>query len=141
MAYSLDLENSARRHLRSAEVLHACVEAGSQPGGSAVAGYLFGLAGELAVKQMMRESGIRPLEQEARGEDPFYAHFPKLKRLLLPLLNGRRAGQLRKVAESDRIFREWDTDMRYAPTAEVRAALVSQWREDANQLVAQMGAN
>ncbi|MCC6586293.1 MAG: hypothetical protein IT168_06200 [Bryobacterales bacterium] len=50
MAYTLNIEKAARRHLRAAQVLYAQSGAGDQPGCIAVAGYLFGIAGELAVK-------------------------------------------------------------------------------------------
>ena len=48
MAYSHDYQISARRHLKAAETLYALNTAGAQPGAKAVAGYLYGLAGELA---------------------------------------------------------------------------------------------
>jgi hypothetical protein len=139
MAYSTDLQDAARRHLRAAEILHAAAAPGAQPGCKAVAGYLFGLAGELAVKQMMRESGIRPLPAGQRG-DPFYAHFPDLKHLLQDQLSGRRSAPLAEVAHSNRCFREWSINMRYAPTKDVPERLVEQWREDAKRLVDQMEA-
>lgn len=139
MPYTSDLQNAARRHLQAAENLHAAAGPGSQPGCKAVSGYLFGLAGELAVKQLMRESGIQPLPHAQRRDDPFYAHFPELKRLLQERLSGRRAGVLLSVANSNNCFREWETNMRYAPTKDVRELLVDAWREDAKKLVNQMG--
>lgn len=48
----------------------------------AVAGYLFGLAGELAIKQIMIESGMRPKTPKGQRDDPIYAHFPTLRTLL-----------------------------------------------------------
>jgi len=139
MAYQLDLPSAARRHLRAAENLHAATGAGAQPGCKAVAGYLFGLAGELAVKQLMRECGLRPLPTKHRREDPFYAHFPDLKRLLQDQISGRRAGPLVVIAYSSRSFREWSTGMRYAPTQDISEQRVDEWRHDARQLVDQMG--
>lgn len=139
MRYTYDLQNAARRHLQAAEYLHSAAGPGSQPGCKAVSGYLFGLAGELAVKQIMRESGIQPLPPAQRRDDPFYAHFPELKRLLQERLSGRRAGVLLNVANSDNCFREWNTSMRYAPTKDVRESFVDVWREDAKKLVDQMG--
>jgi hypothetical protein len=138
MAYTFNVENAARRHFMAAETLHAATGAGTQPGCKAVAGYLFGLAGELAVKQMMRESGIQPLPDAQRRHDPFYAHFPDLKNLLLDHLSGRRAGPLLRVARSNS-FRNWDTKMRYAPTKDVPESRVDEWRADAKELVDQMG--
>lgn len=139
MRYTYDFQNAARRHLQAAENLHAAAGPGCQPGCKAVSGYLFGLAGELAVKQIMRESGIQPLPPEQRRDDPFYAHFPELKRLLQERLNGRRAGVLLNVANSDKFFREWNTSMRYAPTKDVPEPLIDLWRENAKNLVDQMG--
>jgi hypothetical protein len=61
---------AAHRHLKSAQVLHAETRPGFRPGCLAVAGYLFGLAGELAIKEIMRDSGIRPLSFAERRDDP-----------------------------------------------------------------------
>jgi hypothetical protein len=52
MAYNVDFEKSARRHLRAAQVLYSQEHRGDRPGCKAVAGYLFGIAGELAIKQL-----------------------------------------------------------------------------------------
>ena len=99
MAYRTDLANSARRHLKAAEALNGLAAPGAQPGCQAVAGYLFGLSGELAVKAMMQDSGMSPLTPEQRRDDPFYAHFPDLKSRLLDHAKGRRSGELRAIAE------------------------------------------
>lgn len=133
------LENSARRHLRAAEELHAIGTAGAQPGCKAVAGYLFGLAGELAVKQMMREAGIQELPPQQRRQDPYYAHFPQLKSLLSDQLNGRRSGPLMAVVASDQLFRNWTTEMRYSHTQEINERHVTEWCSEAKHLVGQMG--
>jgi len=83
MAYKQAFLNSAKRHLRAAHELRGLTSGGSQPGCKAVAGYLFGLSGELAVKAMMRDSGMTPLSPDRRRDDPFFAHFPELKSRLL----------------------------------------------------------
>jgi hypothetical protein len=140
LAYRTDLPTAARRHLRAAQELHRTVAAGAQPGCKAVAGYLFGLAGELAVKQMMRSSGMRELPSEKRKDDPFYAHFPGLKSMLAAALSGRRAGDLRRIAEDPQLFQYWDTKMRYAPTADIQDGWVGAWRESAEALVSGMDA-
>src|SRR4051812_19529563 len=82
VAYGQNLASAARRHLRSAQLLLRVVAAGAQPGCRAVAGYLFGLSAELALKEIMRDSGMTPLSPDDRHNDPFYAHFPSLKTLL-----------------------------------------------------------
>lgn len=136
MAYGKDMATAARRHLRAADTLVATTSPGAQPGCSAVAGYLYGLCGELAVKQMMLQSGMRSLP---RGEpDPFYAHFPDLKHRLKDNAEGRRQGELLKIAEDAALFRHWDIAMRYAPTHEIPENLVTTWKASAEALVQRM---
>lgn len=138
MAFSQDLRVSARRHLRSADELYELLSAGSQPGCKAVAGYLFGLCGELAVKAMMEDSGMR--KHANRRDDPYFAHFPELKTLLRDNARGRRAGVLRLIAENDRLFQHWDTEMRYAPTLQILTKWVVAWKASAHELIAKMEA-
>jgi hypothetical protein len=138
VAYRQDLLVAARRHFRAANELHDTASAGAQPGCKAVAGYLFGLSGELAVKAMMRDSGMAPLPNENRRDDPYYAHFPELKERLKDVAAGRRAGELREIAESPALFRNWDTQMRYAPTADIRADWISAWKTSATNLILRM---
>lgn len=138
MAYGRDLKSAARRHLKGGQLLYETAGAGAQPGSRAVAGYIFGLAAELAIKEMMRGSGIRELPPQQRRDDPFYAHFPSLKKLLAERLQGRRHGQLRKLAEDARLFSNWHTDMRYAATDDVEDAWVDAWKQSAETLIAEM---
>ncbi len=138
MAYRIDFAASARRHLRAAQKLYQTGAPGAQPGSRAVAGYLFGLSGELAVKEMMRLSGIRPRPPTERRDDPFYAHFPALKTYLSVVVQGRRTGELRRMSEDDKLFQFWDTDMRYAPTIDVSQLWIAAWKESAEHLVATM---
>lgn len=138
MAYRIDLLGAARRHFRSGSELHGLASAGAQPGCKAVAGYLFGLSGELAVKAMMRDSGMTSVPGQARRDDPYYAHFPQLKELLKDMTSGRRQGQLRSVAESKSLFQYWDTQMRYAPTEDIQDAWIAAWRASAKELIDQM---
>lgn len=138
MTYSHDYQISARRHLRSAEELYVLDSAGAQPGAKAVAGYLYGLAGELAVKRMMTQSGMRPLAADRRRDDPFYKHFPELKTFLLDAAVGRRQGELLTMARAPQVFQEWSTDMRYAPTQEITARKVDGWQGDAKGLIGRM---
>lgn len=138
MAYSVNFQISARRHFLAAESLYSLSSPGAQPPARAVAGYLYGVAGELAVKRMMITSGMRPLESRPRRDDPFYMHFPELKTALRDNASGRRAADLLTLAQSDHTFREWSTNMRYAPTSEVTARLVDGWKDDAKKLIDQM---
>ncbi len=138
MAYRQDLQSSARRHFRAADELHAVSSAGSQPGCKAVAGYLYGVSAELAVKEIMRDSGIMPLPNAQKRSDPYYAHFPELKDLLSDVIIGRRSEELRRIAESKSLLRNWNTKMRYAHTSDIQATWVSEWKESARVLIDQM---
>jgi hypothetical protein len=138
VAFRRDLATAARRHLKAAQVLYKTSASGAQPGCRAVAGYLFGLAGELAMKEMMRTSGIRELSPQQRRDDPYYSHFPMLKTQVADAIRGRRAGELRQLAEHPRLFQHWDTDMRYAQTADVRDEWVLAWKASAESLIEQM---
>ncbi len=149
MTYSKDLPSAARRHLKAAHVLYQSTMPGTQPGCQAVAGYLFGLAGELALKELMRQKlGMKPFDEDAMkrpkpGEsDPFYEHFPALRTSLnsTNTLQGRRAAELRPILSQEGLFQQWDTKMRYAPTAEIQANWVSAWKKSAEELVNQMDA-
>lgn len=140
MAYGQDTKNSARRHLKAAQILYKSQCPGAQPGCRAVAGYLFGLAGELAVKHMMRDSGMKVLDPPNRREDPFYQHFPLLRSVLAEHARGRRQGELLKIVNNQSLFAQWDTDMRYAPTSDVETQWVDKWKASAEQLVQSMEA-
>lgn len=140
MAYGQDLQGSARRHLRAATELYQRDSAGAQPGCKAVAGYLYGLAGELAVKALMRNSGMAPLPPQERRDDPYYAHFPELKTQLRNTAHGRRSGELLAIANSND-FHNWSTDMRYAPTVEVQPGWIDAWKASAQSLVEKMDAS
>lgn len=117
--------------------MHQVASAGAQPGCKAVAGYLYGLAGELAVKALMRNSGMAPLPRQERRDDPYYAHFPELKTQLRNTAQGRRSGELLAIANSNH-FQNWSTDMRYASTAEVQPGWVEAWKASALSLVEKM---
>ena len=138
MTYRQNLSNSAKRHLRAANELHGLSSGGAQPGCRAVAGYLFGLCGELAVKAIMQDSGMTPLATDRRRDDPFYEHFPKLKTVLLDSAKGRRSGELRIIAQTAALFQHWDTDMRYAPTKDIRDEWIESWKASAHELVNRM---
>lgn len=86
----------------------------------------------------MRDSGMVPLPNEKRRDDPYYAHFPELKERLKDMAAGRRAGELRQIAESPALFQNWDTQMRYSPTADIQAAWILAWKTSATTLILQM---
>lgn len=107
----------------------------------AIAGYLFGIAAECAMKEIMRDSGMRPLPAAQRRDDPFYAHLPQLKTMLRTAAQGRRAGELRRWSEDNSFMREWDTDMRYAPAKDIERADIDRWRSHATIVLAAMNAS
>jgi hypothetical protein len=138
MEYSQNLADAARRHLNAAIVLHIDDEPGTRPGNRAVAGYLFGLAGELALKKIMLNSGMRPLQSMQKRDDAFYAHFPLLKTMLRNQAKGRLQAQLVRYATDAKLFHDWDTIMRYAPTQDIRGQWTDEWRSQAEALVQAM---
>lgn len=138
MTYSIDLAGSAHRHWGAAISLLAGEKPGTSLGNMAVAGYLFGLAGELALKKMMSDSGMRPLKTKQKQDDPFYAHFPHLKTLLRNGAKGRLQGTLVRHAIDARLFNNWNVEMRYAPTKEIQEKWTHEWRDQADKLVQAM---
>ena len=138
MAYRRDFRKAAQRHLGAAQALYKIDAIHARKNCTAVAGYLFGIAGEIAVKQMMRTSGMPELPPEQRRDDPYYTHFPALKTYLARTVQGRLAGDLRKIADDPRLFQYWNTDMRYAPTDAIEDYWVAAWKSDAEALVEKM---
>lgn len=133
MGYSTNMQEAAHRHMDAAEELQALTAPGRQPRCGAVAGYLYGLAGEMAIKQLLHSSTIR--KKKDRKDDPYYAHFPKLRDLVMDRVSGRKAAQLNKLVNNPRLFQFWDVGMRYAPTAEITAERIRLWRRQARQLM------
>lgn len=134
MAYTQDLPSAARRHRDAALSLDVDPPAGKRD----VAGYLFGVAAECALKEIMRVSGMRPLPRECRRDDPFFMHFPELKTTLRDRAHGRHQARLVHHARDGALMSEWDTDMRYAPGRDVLAKPLAKWREQAVALVTEM---
>lgn len=126
--YQIDLKKAARRHLAAAEMLF-------ETDRKDVAGYLFGLAAECALKHLMTLSGMRPLPNDQRRDDPFFAHFESLKTLLRNTASGRRSGELRRYAETTSFMQQWDVSMRYSHGRDVNSDWVSRWRSDARDVV------
>jgi hypothetical protein len=135
MAYTRDLQNSARRHLAAADLLASAIPPTGRPD---VGGYLYGVAAECALKQIMLNSGMRELPPSERSNDPFYKHFPILKTLLRETASGRRAGELRRYSENQQLMQGWDTQMRYAPSRDIQIRQINLWKEQAKNLVQNM---
>jgi hypothetical protein len=131
MGYSQHYAESAGRHFQAAELLYVGPRRD-------VAGYLYGIAAECAVKAMMREFGMRPLPEAQRRDDAFFAHFPALKTLLSQHAQGRRAGELRKLASNGAFMSNWDTDMRYTRKEDVTDKQVGKWKTDADRALRAM---
>lgn len=129
MAYNSNMRASARRHLDAAEQLHGTSR-------NDVAGYLFGIAAECALKQMMLNSGMRP--NGNRRDDPFFLHFQELKTVLRDQVYGRLHTELRRYAEDSRFLQYWDVTMRYSDGRDVEPAWVSRWRENAKDILGAM---
>lgn len=126
MSSPVEMEDAARRNLAAAATL-------AETGRPDVAGYLYGIAAECAVKAMAR--GI----PAARSKEIQFAHFPELRTLLLDVLQGRSAQPLLRVVEPAGFMNEWHVSMRYASAAEVRRKPIDKWAEQARQAVNTMG--
>lgn len=132
MAFSIDMPRAARRHLEAAQLLND----GKRRD---VAGYLFGIAAECAIKSMMIDAGLKSAIIERRA-DPYYAHFPSLRTILRDQLQGRRGTPLIRFIEDAAFMAQWSTDMRYSPGSEVLLAWVDRWAEQAKAAVTAMGS-
>jgi hypothetical protein len=107
MAFATDMPAAARRHLLAAEILAA----GHRRD---VAGYLYGIAAECAVKAMMSEVGFRPSPEAARRTDPFFAHFPELRTMLRDAPQLRKGTPMHRFIQNDSFMNQWSTRMRYS---------------------------
>ena len=130
MAYGTDLPAEARRHLLAAQKLDVTDRRD-------VAGYLYGIAAECALKAMMLEAGFRPTAN--RTDDPFYAHFPELRTMLRDQLQGRLRVPLVTFVKNDAFMRNWSTRMRYCNARDIEIGLISNWADNAKQAVASIG--
>jgi hypothetical protein len=133
MAYTTNLADAARRHLEAAECLHDCDPPCRRRD---VAGYLYGLAAECALKQIMRLS--TNWRQPDRDDAAFWLHFPELKSRLSETAQGRHATVLRGFADDGAFMNEWDIKMRYAPKSDVPDRLVQTWRAHAKKVISAM---
>lgn len=131
MAFVVDFPAAARRHLEAANIVLNQKRD--------VAGYLFGIAAECAIKAMMLDANIRPKGPDLRREDPFYAHFPELRTMLRDMQLGRKGKPLMDYIEDGSFMNNWSTDMRYSSGREVQEHWVIAWAEQARQAVASIG--
>ncbi|NII75859.1 hypothetical protein FHW84_004470 [Dyella sp. SG562] len=139
MAYGQDLPGSARRHYAAAEKLYVAPKPGDAPGNIAVAGYLYGISAEVAVKQLMIKSGMRPITSgDGESRDAFFVHFPDLKTLLRDQAQGRLSGRLLVFARDESLMQHWNIRMRYAAANEVKMDWVDRWKVSAKSLIEDM---
>lgn len=132
MAYSIDMPAAARRNFLAAEALLSVR--------FDVAGYLYGLAAECAVKAMLIELGLRPKNPVSeRRDDPFYQHFPFLLTSARDAAAGRRSATLSRILATPGFLAGWEIEMRYAGTGAVSASSVKRWAEHAKQTVGAIG--
>jgi len=126
MAYRTDFVDAARRYLQAADCLHDR----EPPCRVDVAGYLYGIAAECAIKEILRRSRL--------WSKPDLVHFPELKVVLRDNASGRYAGSLRKFAEDGAFMSEWNIAMRYAPKSDISPVQVKRWRMNARDAIAAM---
>ena len=131
MAFSIDMSAAARRHLQAADEL-------AKGDRKDVAGYLYGIAGECAIKAMMRYAGLRFPRDLSRRDHPYFAHFPELRTMLRDMLRGRRGTLLMTYIQNDAFMNNWSTRMRYSHGRDIRPQWIAAWAEQARQAVAAM---
>lgn len=127
MAYEHDMPAAAHRHLDAGKKLKLAENARRD-----VAGYLFGLAAECAVKAMAERF------PELRRDDVFYAHFPELRALVLESVQGRSAQPLVRLLKHDNFMNEWHVKIRYARKDHVASKPVDKWEDHAARAVSLM---
>ncbi|HJU16326.1 MAG TPA: hypothetical protein VJ770_07635 [Stellaceae bacterium] len=130
MAFATDMKAAARRHLEAGDILMANQRRD-------VAGYLYGIAAECAVKAMMIEFGMRPVPE--KKSDPFFAHFPELRSMLRDVLRGRKGTPLVRLIQDDRFLNHWSTHMRYSHGKDIDDRWVIAWACQARQAIAAIG--
>lgn len=126
------MKAAARRHFIAAELL----KGGHRKD---VAGYLFGIAAECAIKSMMGEVGIRRQPEAMRRDDPYFAHFPDLRSMLRDQLSGRQSAPLTSFINDDSFMNNWSTRMRYSHGRDVLESWIVAWETQARQAIASIG--
>lgn len=130
MAFPPNMKAAAQRHFNAAEELNT----GHRRD---VAGYLYGISAECAIKAMMLDAGLRP--SGSHGQDPFYLHFPYLRTALLDTLTGRLSSPLVRLVTSGAFFSHWAIDMRYCKGDEISHDWVNSWSAQARDAVGLIG--
>lgn len=133
MTFAIDMPAAARRHLLAADTL-------AKSSRRDVAGYLYGIAAECAIKAMMAEAGLRPHPGSSRQDEPFFAHFPELRTMLRDILGRRKVGPLSNYIQNDAFMNNWSTRMRYSHGRDIEERWITIWAEQARQVVASIGS-
>lgn len=130
MAFDPSLPEAARRNLQAAEAL----DKGPRRD---VAGYLYGIAAECAVKQMAIPLSI---STERDKKEILYMHFPQLRTSLRDALAGRSKNTLtlRRLIGNDNFMNNWNVSMRYADARQIRDKWVDLWKRQAQDAVNSM---
>jgi hypothetical protein len=128
MAFTHSLPDAARRHLQAADEL----ERGHRRD---VAGYLYGIAAECAVKRMV--ISLRIPDEHSKNAI-HYAHFPDLRTMLRDTFQGRSARGVWAFVTHDAFMNNWSIAMRYADAKQIRGEWVDAWRDQARRVVGAM---
>jgi hypothetical protein len=131
MIFKPDLPAAARRHLEAATVLR-------NRSHFSVAGYLYGIAAECAIKAMMVEAGMQTIGT-SRPNDPYYAHFPELRTLLRDGRQMRRSPILLRYINNDAFMNNWSIRMRYSAGKDIKGEWVEAWAKQAQDVVSAIG--
>ena len=131
MAFQHKLPQAAVRNLQAAEALYA------NPGHRRdVAGYLYGIAAECAIKEMVKPIHVSSMHDK---DKIFHAHFPELRTLLRDALQGRNVKPLSIFVFNDAFMNNWHISMRYADARQILERWVEIWQSQAKDAVGKMG--
>jgi hypothetical protein len=125
MAYRIDFSASAKRHWLDAEMLLKSKRA-------QCAGYHYGYAAECVLKSVLYIHHLP--RREDRRNDPYWAHFPELRTLLIRDGRGRLPQKLYQLIAQASFTQYWDTDIRYATDHAVDEDRANLWRKQAETI-------
>ena len=128
--YNIRMRDAAFRHNEAAEAL--------LPNRKDVAGYLFGLAAECAMKQLMIALGVPGVKEPRGPTNPYFAHFISLKTILRDDEHARRHTDIRKFTERASFMQDWDIAMRYSDGKAITQTLLDRWRQDAKDILQEL---
>lgn len=133
MTYTPDMPAAAHRHLEAADLLAVSATRAD------VAGYLYGIAAECAIKAMMLETKMFSTDPSQRAGNPLYVHFPTLRTMLRDTLQGRRGTPLFRFVNNDNFMSNWAIEMRYAKGSCISSKWVNSWAKQAQDAVGAIG--